>query len=116
MTRKIYHHLLLLDWNYGREENLDCCDGLLLSTTSRESPGLAVQDEKFGVYRLQYVDRSPQGQGRATFKHIDRDLFLYYVNEAQASGWIVGPRPGVSLGGLFVRVIMGGSRTVCGKD
>ena len=98
------------DWNYGRQENgrqekqVACCDSLLLSTTSPDSLALTEQDEKFGVYRLQYVDRSPKGQGRATFKHIDRQLFLYYVTEPQVSGWIVGPRPGVSLGGLFVRV------------
>lgn len=97
----------LSDWNNGkngRQENLDCCDSLLLSTTSPDSRALEAQDEKFGVYRLQYVDRSPEGQGRATFKHIDRPLFLYYVAEPQVTGWMVGPRPGVSLAGLFVRV------------
>ena len=85
-------------------EQLNCCDSLLLSTTSPNSPALLAQDEKFGVYRLQYVDRSPSGQGRATFKHIERDLFLYYVSDNQIDGWIVGPQPGVSLGGLFLRV------------
>ena len=83
---------------------MNCCDSLLLSTTSPTSPALLAQDEKFGVYRLQYVDRSPSGQGRATFKHIERDLFLYYVSDHQIDGWIVGPKPGVSLGGLFWRV------------
>ena len=88
----------------GRTEDLNCCDSLLISTTSPNSPALLAQDEKFGVYRLQYVDRSPLGQGRATFKHIERDLFLYFVSDSQIDGWIVGPRPGVSLGGLFLRV------------
>ena len=89
---------------YGRAEDLDCCDSLLISATSPNSPALLAQDEKFGVYRLQYVDRSPLGQGRATFKHIERDLFLYFVSDGQIDGWIVGPKPGASLGGLFSRV------------
>lgn len=81
---------------------MECCDSLLLSSTTPDSPALIHQDEKFGVYRLQWVDRSPGGRGRATYKHIDHDLFLYYVNDED--GWMTGPRPGVGLGGLFSRV------------
>lgn len=93
-----------LDWEGRQQEDLNCCDSLLLSALSPDSPALAAQDEKFGVYRLQYVDRSATGRGRATFKHIERDLFLFYVRENTLSGWIVGPQPGLSSGGLFVRV------------
>ena len=57
-----------------------------------------------GVYRLQYVDRSRTGKGRATFKHIERDLFLYYIKDSQVTGWIIGPKPGISIGGLFINV------------
>lgn len=88
----------------GEVEGLDCCDSLLISTTTPRSRALQVQDEKFGVYRIQYVDRSSSGRGRATFKHIDRNLFLYYINENDVAGWIVGPNPGISVGGLFIRV------------
>ena len=59
IQRKLYW-IFFSDWNYGRQEKLDCCDSLLLSTTSPDSSALAEQDEKFGVYRLQYVDRSPK--------------------------------------------------------
>ena len=56
------------------------------------------------MYRLQYVDRSRTGKGRATFKHIERDLFLYYIKDSQVTGWIIGPKPGISIGGLFINV------------
>ena len=85
-------------------EDLNCCDSLLISTSASRSRALEVQDEKFGVYRLQYVDRSPLGRGRATFKHIDRDLFLFFITNDDVTGWIVGPDPGVAIGGLFMRV------------
>jgi hypothetical protein len=88
------------------DEDLKCCDSLLLSSTSPRSRALEAQDEKFGVYRLQYVDRSPGGQGRATFKHISRDLFLFYMVDNDITGWIVGPNPGISIGGLFIRVFI----------
>ena len=88
------------------EDEVDCCDSLLVSTSNPRSRAFDAQDEKFGIYRLQYVDRSPEGQGRATFKHIERDLFLYYIKENNnVHGWIIGPKPGISIGGLFARVI-----------
>ena len=97
--------LRLTDWiPESRQDELNCCDSLLVSTTNPRSRAFEAQDEKFGVYRLQYVDRSPAGRGRATFKHIERDLFLYYVRDNGVLGWIIGPQPGVSIGGLFARV------------
>ena len=95
----------MIDWiPESRQDELDCCDSLLVSTTNPKSRAFQIQDEKFGIYRLQYVDRSPAGKGRATFKHIERNQYMYYINSFDVSGWLIGPQPQTNVGGLFLRV------------